>query len=112
MIIPFTTYNCDIIPLKYVNYLHVGFISYSFLFYVAPSHRSATCNLYIATDNKCDTPFNNKVALKFMVEKEAFERELGSRQAADFSSTFVMGIVKSFRADESDDICSQFARQV
>jgi len=55
----------------------------------APHHTSATCVVHLAVDHGAPDPA--RVALKFMRDREQFEREISARQAG-FDDDFVINI--------------------
>eukprot|EP01041_Mallomonas_annulata_P014180 gene14180-biopygen7173 len=70
-------------------------------------HTSATCIVRLAKD------FDNNgkwIALKFMIYKEQFLRELESRERADFDNKYVISTLRSYNA-EIDEVYKEEAEK-
>jgi serine/threonine protein kinase len=71
-----------------------------------PEHVSATSLVRFATMHTKDDEFNNvktAVALKFMKHRSQFVTEITARQAADFSSEYVIMILESYDGESTNE---------
>eukprot|EP01038_Epipyxis_sp_PR26KG_P009791 gene9791-13172_t len=62
---------------------------------VTPHHQSATCIVHLAVDHSAESEIKPLVALKFMQEKDQFDREIRIRNNANFDEKCVMIILRS-----------------
>ena len=62
-------------------------------------HRSSTCEVYLAVDEMSDNKVT--VALKFMKNKDQFERELVARSRCNLSEEYVLGVIRNHNETES-----------
>jgi serine/threonine protein kinase len=89
----------DIATLEYKKCIlsHIYFFGRYELKSGPSEHQSATCIVRLATDH--NDPLKGMVALKFMHNKDQFDRELNIRKTYDLAGEFVLGALHSHDGD-------------
>ena len=66
-----------------------------------PHHQSATCQIFLGLDYGIDDDIGSPVAIKFMTQKDQWQREINVRLKGKFDDCYVIGILDKF--DGSSD---------
>ena len=74
-----------------------------------PHHESSTCLLYICKDHA--TPDQTLVALKFLVHRDQWLREITVRNTCDLDPAMVMEIIDTFDSLTDPEIRSELTRK-
>jgi hypothetical protein len=73
-----------------------------------PHHMSATCMIFLANDHGDKM---QKVAIKFMSQKDQFQRELHIRDIATFDDKYVIGVLRSHNSEVDSNFFEELHRR-
>jgi hypothetical protein len=79
-----------------------------------PHYKTATCLIHLAVDfdsNEHDRISCNKVALKFMANREQFCAEVFARSQGHFDSKFVINVLRAHDSSEDGVVLSELIRR-
>ena len=74
----------------------------------APHHHSLTCVVHLAIDHG---DHDRQVALKFLSQREHFDKEVRSRQVGKFSDEFVVGVIRTHEEDRDETFANEAKRK-